>query len=63
VCALPQEAGCAVLDCPAINYSLVDIGSVHANISKQVKPQEIPKYLALLNMDAHEALALLANFD
>jgi hypothetical protein len=56
-----QAAGCAVLDCPAINYSLVQTNAVKADVSKRITPQETSKYLSLLNMDAHAALELLAN--
>jgi hypothetical protein len=52
---LLQEAGCAILDCPAIKYSVVHFGPVYEDVSK---PQYIPMCLELLNMDVDEAMAM-----
>jgi hypothetical protein len=58
---MPQVAGCALLDRPAIRYSAVHIGPVYEDLSRKVTPQVVDGFVELLNMDAHEALAVLAS--
>jgi hypothetical protein len=58
---LLQEWGCAVIDCPAIMYSVIHTGPVFDDVNKLYTPQHIPMCLELLNMDAHEALAVATN--